>query len=72
MEIRAVTPGDAAAVSEVHRRAFGGETGKSHVVRRLRDAGEGVELVDLAPVGPPERGGRLGTSAHTPRLDGSA
>ncbi|EMA67688.1 acetyltransferase [Halorubrum aidingense JCM 13560] len=42
MEIRPFTADDADAVVAVHRRAFGGRTDESRIVRRLHDADKAV------------------------------
>ncbi|MFC7228761.1 N-acetyltransferase [Salinirubellus salinus] len=42
MEIRPFTASDAAAVFEVHRRAFDGRTDESRIVQRVHDADEAV------------------------------
>jgi putative acetyltransferase len=49
VEVRPFTASDADAVFEVHRRAFGGRTEESRVVRRLHDADTAVvSLVAVA------------------------
>ncbi|ELZ20741.1 GNAT family N-acetyltransferase [Natrinema limicola] len=49
MEIRPFTASDAAAVSEVHRRAFDGWLDESRIVQRLHDADKAVvSLVAVA------------------------
>jgi putative acetyltransferase len=42
MEIRPFTASDAAAVFEVHRRAFGGRPDEARIVERVHDAAEAV------------------------------